>query len=221
MNVSRETLADLEEFERLVRQWNPKINLVSKSSLEDIRTRHIEDSLQLYELNDRAGKWLDLGSGGRSNQFHLVESDQRKCAFLRTAARELGLEAKIHGQRIEELEPQKADVVSARALADLPTLLELAHRHMKPGAIAYFPKGKKWGEEVAEARKSWQFDYEALDSKTSAEAAAKNHRCHQPEGWGGENNHLHQSGRCTYRSGAQSAVGRPRPAGQRLHRAGG
>lgn len=186
MNVSRETLADLEEFERLVRQWNPKINLVSKSSLEDIRTRHIEDSLQLYELNNQGGKWLDLGSGGgfpglvlaiadkrgaRNNQFHLVESDHRKCAFLRTAARELGLEAKIYSQRIEQLEPQEADVVSARALADLPTLLELAHRHMKPNAVAYFPKGKKWGEEVAEARKSWQFDYEALDSKTSAEAA--------------------------------------------------
>ena len=158
MNVSRETLADLEAFERLVRQWNPKINLVSKSSLEDIRTRHIEDSLQLYELNNRAGKWLDLGSGGgfpglvlaiadkngaRSNQFHLVESDQRKCAFLQTAARELGLEVQIHSQRIEQLEPQEADVVSARALADLPSLLELAHRHMKPDAVAYFPKGKK------------------------------------------------------------------------------
>ena len=137
LDVSRETFEKLKAFAELVRKWNPKINLVSKDSLNDLWSRHILDSVQIFELVPGPGKWVDLGSGGgfpgivisilnqeeRNFDVVMVESDQRKSAFLRTAIRELDLAAKVKTERIEELECLEADVLSARALADLTKLL--------------------------------------------------------------------------------------------------
>ena len=129
LNVSRETFSKLEAFADLVRKWNPKINLVSKNSLDDLWQRHILDSVQVFELAEGEGHWVDLGSGGgfpgivvailnqeaQTFQVTMVESDQRKCAFLRTAIRELGLTALVKTERIEQLDGLKADLADCRA----------------------------------------------------------------------------------------------------------
>ncbi|WP_158965087.1 16S rRNA (guanine(527)-N(7))-methyltransferase RsmG [Chachezhania sediminis] len=180
-NVSRETMERLEIYAALLEKWNPKINLVSKSSIPDLWNRHILDSVQVWDAAPRAVTWADLGSGGGfpglviailaagepdGPAVTLIESDQRKAAFLRTVSRETGIDATIIAARIEAAEPQRADVISARALASLDLLLEFADRHLAPGGTALFPKGETWEKELAEARQRWQFSALPIKSRT-------------------------------------------------------
>lgn len=185
-DVSRETTEKLEHYARLIEKWNPKINLVARSTLQDISDRHIRDSAQLAELVGPAqGKWLDLGSGGglpglvaaiqytdQPVDFHLVESDQRKATFLRTCIRELGLtRVTIHPARIESLIPAAADIVSARALAPLPLLMSYVERHLKQGGSAWLMKGENWRDELRDAEVQWRFRHVAHPSRTQKNAA--------------------------------------------------
>lgn len=185
-DVSRETYDDLTKFGDLVGKWTPKINLISSSTLPNIWDRHIVDSAQLYQYAPQTfDHWVDIGSGGGfpgiimaiyakteqpSATFTLIESDQRKATFLRTASRELNLNVKVLSERAEEAEPQQADVVSARALATLSTLISMASRHMKPGGTALFHKGKSASAELAKARQNWVFDLEQQASFTDPAA---------------------------------------------------
>ena len=182
LDVSRETLARLHDFAALLTRWNASINLVAPSTLPDIWTRHIVDSAQVFaHAPPGAGHWVDLGSGGGlpaivcallardaapNCRFTLIESDRRKCAFLQTAARELGLSLRILTERAESAPPQMADIVSARALAPLPQLLPLVARHLAPKGTALLPKGKNHAAELAAARSEWQFEHHAVASQT-------------------------------------------------------
>ncbi|GHF35395.1 16S rRNA (guanine(527)-N(7))-methyltransferase RsmG [Seohaeicola zhoushanensis] len=185
-NVSRETSERLDIYESLLIKWNPKINLVSRNSLAELRSRHFADSLQIYDLAPPEGHWCDLGSGGgfpglivairaaeapNPRPVTLIESDQRKAAFLRTAAREMGVACKVLSERIELAEPQNAQVLSARALAELSVLLGFAERHLAPEGLALFPKGASWKKEVDNARREWSFDCQPITSETEPAAA--------------------------------------------------
>jgi len=185
LNVSRETMERLEIFEQVIRKWNPKINLVSRSSLNNLWTRHIVDSIQVFRNAPESKSWVDLGSGGGfpgvivailaadevpELSVTLIESDQRKSAFLRTAARECGAKVQVLNQRIEAVEPQQAEVLSARALADLNALLGFTHLHLKEGGTAMFPKGVTWKKELEEAFRHWRFDAEPITSLTEPDA---------------------------------------------------
>lgn len=183
-SVSRETVERLNSLVALLCKWNPTINLVSKNTLPDAWNRHIADSAQLYRLGQQ-GHWVDIGSGGgfpgiviailaAESQTHavtLIESDQRKATFLRTASRELNLNVSVLAQRIEDAPPQSADTLSARALAPLPKLLMFAQRHLMPDGIALFPKGATWREEVEAARQTFHFDLSTYPSATEPSGA--------------------------------------------------
>lgn len=180
------TLDRLEALEALTRRWTARINLVAPSTLPGLWTRHILDSAQLWPLASAgAATWADLGSGGGfpglviaalaaetgAPHVTLIESDARKCAFLRTAARELSLPVTVLDQRAEAAPPQSAPVVSARALAPLSTLLPLVARHLAPGGTALLPKGRDWAAEIDAARtKGWTFTAESLPSITDPQA---------------------------------------------------
>lgn len=185
-DVSRETLEQLKQFEDVVRKWNPRINLVSRRSLDDFWTRHIVDSVQVLRTVKPTGRWVDLGSGGGfpgivvaicaatespDLDIRLIESDQRKSAFLRNAARECGAKCTVISKRIEQADAQNADVLSARALADLTTLMEFSERHLNKSGIALFPKGVTWKKEVEDAQQKWSFELEAITSLTEPDAA--------------------------------------------------
>lgn len=186
LDVSRETLEMLSAFVALVEKWTTKINLISRNSIQDIWTRHIADSAQLYDLAPSSGRWVDLGSGGgfpgivaailskcdkRDHHFTLVESDTRKAVFLRTAIRELNLVAVVSSDRIEETVPLSADILSARALADLDVLLLYAARHLNKDGVALFSKGAQWQKEDYAARIRWSYDCDPITSKTNPAAA--------------------------------------------------
>lgn len=186
LDVSRETSDKLAAFCALVMRWTPAINLVSKSTGAQIWNRHLLDSAQIFSLlPSGATHWADLGSGGGfpglvisilaesqapDLSVTLVESDRRKSVFLTEAARTLGLRTKVLTQRIEEIQPLNADVLSARALAPLTALCGFAARHLAESGTAIFQKGANHAEEVAEARKSWAFDLQTHPSKTDSTA---------------------------------------------------
>ncbi|PUB17176.1 16S rRNA (guanine(527)-N(7))-methyltransferase RsmG [Yoonia sediminilitoris] len=199
VNVSRETFERLEDFSALVSKWTQKINLISPSTLPEIWERHVSDSAQLYRFSpDIVEKWVDIGSGGGfpgivvailakekspRTVFTLIESDQRKVTFLRTAARELGLNAHVLSDRIESATRQQANVVSARALTALSSMMPLVQRHLKSTGTALLHKGKRYATEVADARDSWRFDLEEHRSLTDPEGrilAIRNLRCVGP-----------------------------------------
>lgn len=185
-DVSRETIGRLEVFESLVQKWNPRINLIAKSTLHEIWERHIVDSVQLHQFAPAdPDTWLDIGSGGGfpgiimaimssgrgyRTKFTFIESDQRKATFLRTAAREIGLDINVYADRIEKVEPAGASVITARALKSLNELVPFLHRHMRPDGIAILPKGQKFATEIHEAKSNWRFDLAEHPSKTNKDA---------------------------------------------------
>jgi 16S rRNA (guanine527-N7)-methyltransferase len=185
--VSRETAACLDRFVELLVQWQSKTNLVAKSTIPTLWTRHIADSLQLLDLAPEAKCWVDLGSGGGfpgivvacaladrpDVKVYLVESNAKKAAFLREVARALKVPAQLDAVRIEDFVKNfkgRADVVSARALAPLQDLLKLAQPLLKTGAKGLFPKGQDVDAELTEASKCWTIDFELVPSKTNSQA---------------------------------------------------
>ena len=181
-DVSRETYERLTVYLELLIKWNKKINLVSNATLDDVWNRHFLDSIQIYHIVSKTGKkWFDLGSGAgfpglvasivgmesdTPNYVTLIESDMRKCMFLRTVIRELGAPAEVINDRIENISPLNADIITARALADLNVLLGYSYRHLNKEGIALFPKGNNWQSELKKAELSWTFDCDTHDSQT-------------------------------------------------------
>ena len=186
LDVSRETLDALKYFEDLVVLWNPAINLISNSSVSDLWSRHIIDSAQLFlfTLPDE-GLWLDVGSGGGfpgivvsiiakelapSLRVVLVESDNRKCVFLRTVIRELGLSVKVINDRIENVKLDGVVYLSARALRNLNSLLFIVENNVSRETVCVFPKGRSYKKELVESQKNWKFDFNLIDSNTSEDS---------------------------------------------------
>jgi len=184
--VSRETAARLDEFLELLLKWQQTTNLIAPSTVGEVWTRHILDSLQLLPLAPDAKTWVDLGSGGGfpglviacaligrpDAKVHLVESNRKKAGFLREAARRLAVPALVHATRIEDFVDtfgESADVVMARAVAPVRNLLSLAEPLLKNGAIGLFPKGQDVETELTEAAKYWIIETDAVPSLTSAQ----------------------------------------------------
>ncbi|MHA7775637.1 16S rRNA (guanine(527)-N(7))-methyltransferase RsmG [Roseibium sp. M-1] len=181
-DVSRETLDRLQIYVDLVLKWQHAQNLIAPSTIPDIWTRHVADSLQTQWSYPEARVWVDIGSGGGfpgvvtailladepGAHVHMIESNQRKAAFLRTALRETGSTGTVHPGRIESVAKEwkggTVDAVSARALASLDLLFQLAEPFTALGAKAVFHKGQDFQREVNEASARWQFDMIEKDS---------------------------------------------------------
>ncbi|NJO37702.1 MAG: 16S rRNA (guanine(527)-N(7))-methyltransferase RsmG [Rhizobiales bacterium] len=182
VDVSRETVIRLETYLDLIRRWQRAINLVGPSTLDDPWRRHILDSAQLLRhLPATPAALYDLGSGAGlpgmvlaimgHGDVHLVESDRRKVQFLKEAARVLDLSIAIHEQRIEALPAACATVITARALAPLPVLLDLAAPLLQPGGQCLFLKGRRLPDELTEARKCWRMTNHSFASLSEPSAS--------------------------------------------------
>lgn len=185
-SVSRETLNRLAGYLQLLERWNLRINLVSPKTITEAWSRHIADSAQLWALSPKVGKWVDLGSGAGfpglviailaaeatpEVEVTLIESDQRKAAFLATVSRSLGVPVTILDVRIERAPPQAAAILSARALAPLESLLGMTEKHRDPAGVALFLKGETVHTELATASKRWRFAHRIHPSLTESRAA--------------------------------------------------
>ncbi|WP_294643616.1 16S rRNA (guanine(527)-N(7))-methyltransferase RsmG [uncultured Aureimonas sp.] len=172
--VSRETGERLDAYVALLRTWQKSINLVSPATIPEIWTRHVEDGLVLGERAKGISRWADLGSGAglpglilgilmaerEGGEVHLVESNAKKAAFLRTVARELSLPATVHAERIEDCGAvlSAVEAISARALASLDDLFALVAPHTRPDTVYWFLKGRTHESEIADAAAHWRFD---------------------------------------------------------------
>lgn len=185
-DVSRETFERLEHFESEFKRWNSRINLAAPSTLNQLWERHILDSAQIAPLAPTALRWLDLGSGGgfpgaimaiilreRPGAYiDLVESNNKKAAFLKSVLGFLGAPATVHVSRIEQAvgRVEQPEIVTARALAPLPLLLKLASPWLLTGATALFHKGRDYAAEVDESRTSYGFDLVQHVSRIDSES---------------------------------------------------
>lgn len=175
--VSPETMARLEAYVALLIAWNRRINLVGANTLGDVWRRHILDSAQLFPLLPEKTRILvDLGSGAGLPglvlavmgvpEVHLIESDQRKAAFLREAKRvTAAANLSVHALRAEKIGAFKADAVVARAVAPLDQLLYIAEPFLTSHSLCLFLKGKAAEAELTEARKTWRMKAETLPSR--------------------------------------------------------
>ena len=183
VKVSHETVVTLDQFVELFLRWQKAVQLVATSTISKLWTRHIADSLQLIDLIPAEAKVVaDLGSGGgfpglilaiafkekSDAMVHLIESDSRKAAFLREVVRVTNAPAKVHAERIESVAKRiaKPDVVTARALAPLPRLFDLAEPLMGAGTTGIFLKGQDVDRELTEAAKSWNIRSKIVESRT-------------------------------------------------------
>lgn len=173
--VSRETLERFRLYADLLRRWQRAVNLVSAASLSDLWRRHFLDCAQLAGLiESKPAQIVDLGSGAGFpglvlallgvGSVVLVESDQRKCEFLREVIRQTGASARVEPIRIESLPDRRFDAVTARALAPFAKLLEYAAPLVKPGGVCLFLKGRISDQELTEARKGWNMRLETIPS---------------------------------------------------------
>ena len=182
--VSRETQARLEVFVDYLLERQKTLNLIGPSTIPQIWTRHVADSLQLLDLAPDARIWVDAGTGGGfpglvlaialadrpDHRVLLVESVGKKADFLREAVRITGAPAEVHQERIEKFGESfgdKADVVTARAVAPLKVLLDQTFPLLRGGAIGLFLKGQDVEAELTEAAKYWTIQTNLLPSRTS------------------------------------------------------
>lgn len=176
------TMQQLGRYAELLVEWQGRMNLVGPATLADIWGRHFADSAQLVRLVPADRHWLDIGSGGGFpgmvlatmgwGRMTLVDSISKKARFLEAVRDELGLADRVTVicGRIEALPTMGAQVATARAAAPLVQLMDWALRHVRPGGLQVFPKGRRWDEEVAEARKKFRFELKTADSMTDPDA---------------------------------------------------
>ena len=177
--VGNETIERFDHYHSLVVKWQPAQNLVSRETLAHFWVRHICDSSALIKINGPKGVWLDFGSGAGfpglvtailqkqlnaddpSSVVHLVESNERKVAFLRTVIRETGINAVVHSSRIEEFVGKsdlRPDFISARAVTALKNLLTFSENYVSKGSVCFFHKGRDINGEISEAANIFDFD---------------------------------------------------------------
>lgn len=186
-HVSRETFQCLEIYHDLLQRWSKIKNLVAPNTLEHIWDRHFVDSLQIAPLIEGRRMIVDLGSGAGfpglilamqlrdqdGVMVHLIESDNRKCAFLREVIRATGAAAVVHCGRIEQVIQTlpTPDVVTARALASLTTLVRLSGPLIAAGALGVFLKGQDYRSELTAVKTGCTFDFDVVKSVTDSAAA--------------------------------------------------
>lgn len=175
--VSRETMERLKTYADLLVKWQTRINLVGPDTIPSLWQRHFLDSAQVFPiLPQPVHRLVDMGCGAGFPglvlaimgvpDVHLIESDVRKCAFLREVARVTQTPITIHNTRIEAVAPLGADVVTARALAPLEKLLGWAERHLLPEGHCVFLKGRGVEDELTQACKEWNITSERFPSQT-------------------------------------------------------
>ena len=187
-DVSRETIERLQIYEALLKHWQKGTNLVAPKTLDHIWHRHFADSAQLLELAPDSANWLDLGAGAgfpglviaicaanrEDGRVHIVESNARKCAFCQEVVRETGCSVEIHQERIESLGAGDkligVDIVTARALAPLDRLFELASPFFGAGTTGLFLKGRRANQELEAAARRWACEAQLHPSATDTEA---------------------------------------------------
>ncbi len=179
--VSRETLDKLSAFAELVREETDRQNLVARATLDQLWERHFLDSAQLIRFAPAPiSRWVDLGTGAgfpgmvvallHPGPVTLIEERRLRVEFLRRVANEIQVDVEIIAGRVERVPPREYDVISARAFAPLPRLLEIGHHLGRKNTVWILPKGRNAKSELEALDSSWQGDFRLEPSLTDPEA---------------------------------------------------
>ncbi|WND03675.1 16S rRNA (guanine(527)-N(7))-methyltransferase RsmG [Temperatibacter marinus] len=183
LDVSRETCDSLEKYAALLQKWQPAKNLIANSTLPDLWERHFLDSAQLYPLirkihGERELTYLDIGSGAGFpglvlsamglGQAHMVESNHKKAIFMGQVARSNKLQAKVHNERIEDLDVFPVDLITSRACATIEKLLDWTRPFIGEATEMWLLKGAIADDELTLAKKSWTMEIERFESLTDS-----------------------------------------------------
>lgn len=180
IKIDEEQLDRLKSYVDFLLKYNEKMNLIGKSTIDDIWERHILDSLQIINLiKNKDIRLADLGSGAGLpgiplsivgiTEVHLFEKSPKKCEFLEKAKLFSSNKIVVRNENINEVRDNSFDIITSRALADLNTLLKFSNNLKKDDTELIFLKGKKAQEELNEAQKQWNINYEMFNSVTSSE----------------------------------------------------
>ena len=184
-NVSRETYLKLKSYQSMLEDWQQRLNLVSRNTIDNAWNRHFLDSVQLFKYIPKSAKTLfDFGSGAGfpglvlaimaqekqpDLKVTLVESINKKTVYLNAVREKISVDVNVINDRIENIIPHQVDVITSRALTSLTDLLKYSYNFTGKNTICIFPKGKKYAEELAEAHKQWKFKCDIYPSEESEE----------------------------------------------------
>ena len=178
--VSRETFEKLQRYVAFIEEEGARQNLVSAATLEHVWERHIIDSAQLVRYEVREGaSWIDIGSGAgfpgvviacvAEGPVALVEPRRLRADFLHRVVESLALNATVTCGKAERVEA-KFDMITARAVASLGSLLKIS-AHLSTGNTVWaLPKGRSAQQELVEAQQSWQGEFRVEPSVTDDES---------------------------------------------------
>jgi 16S rRNA (guanine527-N7)-methyltransferase len=181
-NVSRETLNSLNLYQEALLKWQASYNLISQSTVHTLWERHFLDSAQLVKfIWPNTQSIADLGSGAgfpgmvvalmTNIPTFLIESKQKKSLFLREVQKITKSPVTVISSRAEDIPPLQVDLVIARAVSELSSLLGYAYRHLKKEGYCLFLKGRNVKEEITKAREKWDFDQKQYSSITDCQAS--------------------------------------------------
>ena len=177
-DVSRRTFDSLQQYVQLLLKWNQKLNLIGRSTEDEIWERHILDSVQLANHISKTDKILDIGSGAglpgvvisiiSGNKVILVEKDTKKCAFLNEVKAKIAHDIEIINDKIENTKIEGITIITARAVADFTKILELTYEYLKNGVKLILLKGERFEDEINKAMDfGWRFEIEKFKSLTN------------------------------------------------------
>jgi 16S rRNA (guanine527-N7)-methyltransferase len=184
-NVSRETIEKLNKYKDFLLSINKLLNLIGKTTENQIFTRHFVDSAQIYDLIEDKSEIIDLGSGAGfpgvvlkilmdnnkiSGNITLIEKSPKKCKFLQDLSVKLGLTLKIVNLKIENFKFNKISTVVSRAFKKTVDTIDMLLKNNDKIRNIILIKGKTYQQEIEEAKKKYTFDVEKFRSITSDES---------------------------------------------------
>jgi len=185
--VSRETIKSLINYEKILVKANKNLNLIGKSTIDNIWVRHFLDSAQLIDFIDKNCKTLvDLGSGAGFPgvilalivkdrkiplKIKLIDKSPKKIKFLNDLTDQLNLKCEILNENIfDKTKILTGDVYVARAFKPIGKILELIHSNAKNWKKVFVFLGKNGKSELLQASKTWDIEYKESISVTSGDS---------------------------------------------------
>ena len=184
-NVSRETIEKLNIYNHFLLENNKLLNLIGKTTENNVFSRHFTDSAQIYDLIDDKSEIIDIGSGAGfpgviikifmdskkiEGNVVLLDKSPKKCKFLDDLSKKLGLKVEIKNVKLEHYKFDKISTIISRAFKKVIETIDILFKNNDKIRSIILMKGKTYQHELEDAKKKYTFDLEKFRSITSDES---------------------------------------------------